>query len=153
VNGHSYKYLLFFFFLLFFYNNKTCSTCSNLFQGGHWLDRVLEEIKMIETKYGTGPGAFGRAEPNAAKEVFNMDVLYACVKEAVRMYPPLMFLMRQVCNKPLNVCGYDIPIGSRVWVSTAVAQRLPEVFSNPDTYDPGRWLQEGDNGFDIRKFF
>ena len=119
-------------------------------KGGDWYDRVMAEIHAFENQFGTGTGAFARAEPNVAKEVFGMDVLYACVKEAVRMFPPLMFLMRQVCNKPLKVCGYDVPVGSRVWVSTAVSQRLPEVFSNPDTYDPGRWLGEGDNGFDIR---
>jgi len=118
--------------------------------GGKWLDRVLEEIAELEVEHGTGVGAFARAEPTVAKEVFGMNVLYACVKEAVRMYPPLMFLMRQVCNKPLDVCGYKVPVGSRVWVSTAVAQRLPEVFQNPDVYDPGRWLGEGKNGFDIR---
>jgi sterol 14-demethylase len=118
-------------------------------KGGKWYERVMQEIRLFENKYGTGMGAFARAEPSVVKEVFDMDVLYACVKEAVRMYPPLMFLMRQVCSKPLNVCGYDIPIGSRVWVSTAVSQRLPEVFKNPDTYDPGRWLGEGENGFDI----
>ena len=119
-------------------------------KGGQWYQRVMAEILDFENKHGTGPGAFARAESSVAKEVFNMDVLYACVKEAVRMYPPLMFLMRQVCSKPLHVCGYDVPVGSRVWVSTAVAQRLPEVFQNPDTYDPGRWLGEGKNGFDIR---
>ena len=119
-------------------------------KGGAWLDRVLQEITDVEIKHGTGIGGFARAESNVAKEVFSMDILYACVKEAVRMYPPLMFLMRQVCNKPLDVCGYSVPVGSRVWVSTAVAQRLPEVFTNPDTFDPGRWLGEGENGFDIR---
>jgi sterol 14-demethylase len=120
-------------------------------KGGKWLDRVLQEIDEMETAHGSGTGAFARAEPGCVEKVFDMNVLYACVKEAVRMYPPLMFLMRQVCSKPLKVCGYEVPVGSRVWVSTAVSQRLPEVFRNPDTFDPGRWLGEGENGFDIRK--
>ena len=119
-------------------------------KGGRWLDRVLQEIDQMETAHGSGVGAFARAEPQCVEKVFDMNVLYACVKEAVRMYPPLMFLMRQVCSKPLKVCGYEVPVGSRVWVSTAVSQRLPEVFRNPDTFDPGRWLGEGENGFDIR---
>eukprot|EP00946_MAST-07B_sp_MAST-7B-sp1_P005355 g5355.t1 len=120
-------------------------------KGGKWLDRVLKEIDEFEKTHGSGTGAFARAEPKCVEKVFDMNVLYACVKEAVRLYPPLMFLMRQVCSKPLKVCGYEVPVGSRVWVSTAVSQRLPEVFRNPDTFDPGRWLGEGENGFDIRK--
>merc|ERR1711871_61859 len=35
--------------------------------------------------------------------------------------------------------------GDRVMVSNAVAQRLPEVFPDPNTYNPDRW-----NSFDIK---
>ena len=79
------------------------------------------------------------------EEVFKMDILHACIKEALRLFPPLIFLMRRVVNKPLDVCGYTVPVGYNVWVSNAVAQRLPEVFENPDVYDPSRWLN-----FDIQ---
>jgi sterol 14alpha-demethylase len=109
--------------------------------GGKWLDKVLHELKEVEAV----PGNFAKGIITH-EEVFKMDILHACIKEALRLFPPLIFLMRQVVNKPLNVCGYVVPVGYNVWVSNAVAQRLPEVFENPDVYDPSRWLN-----FDIRK--
>ena len=76
-----------------------------------------------------------------------MDILHACIKETLRLYPPLIFLMRKVVNKPLNVCDFTVPVGHNVWVSNAVAGRMPDVWKDPDTYNPGRWFD-----FDIREF-
>jgi sterol 14-demethylase len=109
--------------------------------GGKWLKKVKDELAAVEPF----PGAFARGEVDH-ETVSKMDVLHACIKETLRMYPPLIFLMRRVVNKPLEVCGYHVPEGHNVWVSNAVAQRLPEVFPNPNTYDPSRWMT-----FDIRK--
>ena len=119
--------------LLFLLNDKK--------KGGKWLEKILTELKEVEAV----PGNFAKGIVTH-EEVFKMDILHACIKEALRLFPPLIFLMRRVVNKPLNVCGYTVPVGYNVWVSNAVAQRLPEVFENPDVYDPSRWLS-----FDIRK--
>ena len=110
-------------------------------KGGKWLQKVLNELRAVESS----PGNFAKGKISH-EEVFKMDILHACIKEALRLFPPLIFLMRRVVNKPLDVCGYTVPVGYNVWVSNAVAQRLPEVFENPDVYDPSRWLN-----FDIRK--
>ncbi|KAH9250934.1 hypothetical protein BASA81_011322 [Batrachochytrium salamandrivorans] len=65
--------------------------------------------------------------------------LHACIKEAIRMFPPIIFLMRRAMqNIPLGD-GKHIPQGHMVMVSNAVAQRLGEVFENPDKYEPERW--------------
>ena len=119
--------------LLFLLNDKK--------KGGKWLEKILTELKEVEAV----PGNFAKGIVTH-EEVFKMDILHACIKEALRLFPPLIFLMRRVVNKPLNVCGYTVPVGYNVWVSNALAQRLPEVFENPDVYDPSRWLS-----FDIRK--
>lgn len=110
--------------------------------GGPWLDRVREELRSVEP----APGAFARGEVDH-ETVNKMSVMHACIKEALRMYPPLIILMRQVVRKPLEVEGYHVPIGHNVMVSNAVAQRLPEIFENPNKYNPARWLD-----FDIRKY-
>lgn len=67
-----------------------------------------------------------------------MDCLHNAVKEAVRMYPPLIFLMRQVM-KPLKVNGFTIPPGHTLVASGALSMRLPEAFTNPDKFDPDRF--------------
>eukprot|EP00501_MAST-03F_sp_TOSAG23-6_P001792 GSMAST32.ASY1.ANO1.1870.1 assembled CDS len=79
-------------------------------------------------------------------DVSKMKILHACVKESIRMFPPLIFLMRRVVKKPLDVEGFKVPVGHNVmYVLCFFNFELPEVFENPNTWLPGRWLD-----FDIR---
>jgi hypothetical protein len=112
--------------------NPSCTT---------WLDSVMAELRSLEPR----AGAFARGEV-AHEQVVRMEKLHAAVKESIRMFPPLIFLMRRVVGKPLEVDGYSVPVGHNVMVSTAVANRLPEVFSEPDEWKPQRWTD-----FDVRK--
>jgi len=61
-----------------------------------------------------------------------------CVREALRLFPPLIILMRKI-KQPLKYKDLDLPVGDLLCVSPAFASRLPDVFSNPDTYDPHRF--------------
>jgi sterol 14-demethylase len=78
--------------------------------------------------------------------VANMDFLQNCVKESLRMYPPLILLMRMalididVTTKTGET--FLIPKGDIVLTSPAVSGRLPDVFKNPDKYDPERFSEE-----------
>jgi sterol 14-demethylase len=65
-------------------------------------------------------------------------VLERCIKEAERMHPPLVLLMRRVLRE-LEVGGYLVPAGDIALVSPAAAHRLPDVFANPDRYEPDRF--------------
>jgi sterol 14-demethylase len=72
-----------------------------------------------------------------------MDVLYRCIKEALRLHPPLIMLLRQ-SHIDFSVTTregkeYDIPKGHIVATSPAFANRLPHIFKNPDSYDPDRF--------------
>jgi len=65
--------------------------------------------------------------------------LESSVKEALRLHPPLILLLRQVVE-PFQVEGYEIESGKLVGASLSVSNRLPEAFPNADTYDPTRYL-------------
>ncbi|KAG5391866.1 hypothetical protein IGI04_021829 [Brassica rapa subsp. trilocularis] len=72
-----------------------------------------------------------------------MDVLYRCIKEALRLHPPLIMLMR-ASHSDFSVTArdgktYDIPKGHIVATSPAFANRLPHIFKDPDSYDPDRF--------------
>ncbi|KAM3293263.1 hypothetical protein ACQJBY_036687 [Aegilops geniculata] len=72
-----------------------------------------------------------------------MDVLYRCIKEALRLHPPLIMLLRQ-SHSDFSVTTregkeFDIPKGHIVATSPAFANRLPHIFKNPDSYDPDRF--------------
>ena len=72
-----------------------------------------------------------------------MDVLYRCIKEALRLHPPLIMLLRQ-SHTDFTVTTkegkeYDIPKGHIVATSPSFANRLPHIYKNPDSYDPDRF--------------
>ncbi|MEU6412215.1 cytochrome P450 [Microbispora sp. NPDC046933] len=60
------------------------------------------------------------------------------VQEALRMYPPIWIYPRDaIGDDELN--GYHIPAGSSVVLSPLVSQRNPELFPNPQVFDPHRF--------------
>lgn len=71
-----------------------------------------------------------------------MGLMHDCMREALRLCPPLILLIRKAMKDiPITAGGqtYVIPKDDMVLVSPSVGMRLPEVFKNPDTFDPDRF--------------
>jgi sterol 14-demethylase len=68
-----------------------------------------------------------------------MPRLEAAIKEALRLHPPLILLLR-VAKVPLEVGGHLIPEGALVAASPSVSNRDPQAFVDPEAFDPGRYL-------------
>lgn len=68
-------------------------------------------------------------------------VLERAIKEAERMHPPLIMLMRRVL-RDLTFGDFVIPAGDMAMVSPAAGHRLADVFRDPDRYDPDRFGPE-----------
>jgi len=64
--------------------------------------------------------------------------LECSIKEALRLHPPLIILMRKVAYD-FQYKGYTVPAGKLLGVSPAVSNRMPECFPEPDRYDPARY--------------
>jgi sterol 14alpha-demethylase len=80
--------------------------------------------------------------------VGNMEYLQSSVKEALRMHPPLILLMR-MAMKDVSVTTKEgntfvIPKGDIVVTSPAVSSRLEDVFKNPNEFEPERFMGERD---------
>ncbi|KAG9144770.1 hypothetical protein Leryth_017243 [Lithospermum erythrorhizon] len=99
-----------------------------------YMSAVQEEQKELMKKYGT------KIDHDILSE---MEVLYRCIKEALRLHPPLIMLLRQSHSdfsvKTKDGKEYDIPKGHIVATSPAFANRLPHIYKDPDTYDPDRF--------------
>ena len=67
-----------------------------------------------------------------------LAALERAIKEAERLRPPLVMLMRTVLH-PLEVKGYELPAGSLALVSPAVSHRLRALYTDPHRYDPDRF--------------
>ena len=75
-------------------------------------------------------------------DVGKMDLGGRCIKEALRMFPPLILLLRHV-RKARTYKGMTIPENDIVVASPGMAMRLPNAFEKPERYDPDRWLRNG----------
>jgi sterol 14-demethylase len=64
--------------------------------------------------------------------------LERCIKEAERLYPPLVMLMRKA-TQDFAFGDHVIPAGSLVLVSPAVSHLVPTAFADPLRYDPDRF--------------
>ncbi|KAH8522386.1 hypothetical protein Peur_040901 [Populus x canadensis] len=109
-------------------------TGAYLLRHNEYLSAVLEEQKNLMKKHGN------KVDHDILSE---MDVLYRCIKEALRLHPPLIMLLRS-SHSDFSVTTrdgkeYDIPKGHIVATSPAFANRLPHVFKDPDSYDPDRF--------------
>ncbi|MBF4162235.1 cytochrome P450 [Nocardioides acrostichi] len=67
--------------------------------------------------------------------------LEAVIKETLRLHPPLIILMR-VVQEQIELAGHAIAPGTIVASSPRVSNRLPEDFPDPESFDPGRYLDE-----------
>ncbi|MEE3330571.1 MAG: cytochrome P450 [Myxococcota bacterium] len=80
--------------------------------------------------------ADGRAVSfHALREIPELE---CAIKEALRLHPPLILLMRKVMHA-FHYKGWTIPAGTTVAVSPAVSNRMPEHFPDPDLYHPDRY--------------
>jgi sterol 14-demethylase len=69
-----------------------------------------------------------------------MVKLRAVINEVLRVHPPLMLLMRTV-EADIKFKQYSIPRGSVVAVSPNVGMMLPEIYPEPETFKPHRFLE------------
>lgn len=99
-----------------------------------YMSAVVDEQQKLVEKHGN------KVDYDILSE---MEVLYRCIKEALRLHPPLIMLLRSSHNdfsvKTREGIEYDIPKGHIVATSPAFANRLPHIFKDPDTYDPDRF--------------
>lgn len=91
-----------------------------------------------------GPNNSGT--PLKYEHVAQMEYLQNCIKESLRLQPPLILLMRKamvdVTTKDSDGREYTIPEGDIVLTSPAVASRLASVFKDPNEFQPERFGEE-----------
>lgn len=124
------------FTFLFASQDATSSACTWLFQIMADRPEILDRVR-----------AENLAARKGDKDVrFSMDLLEnlpytrAVVKELLRYRPPVI-MVPYVVKKPFPVTdSYTAPKGSMIIPSCWPALHDPEVYPNPDSYDPERWI-------------
>ena len=95
------------------------------------MDIVMDEIT----------GVMGSSmEPPTREQVTNMRYLDMVFNEILRLYPPAMFIQREI-DKTFTYDDLTFPKGLGILCSSFVAQRDPDVWQDPEHFYPGRFDQ------------
>jgi cytochrome P450 len=87
-----------------------------------------------------------RAEVDAAggvdappDKIAALPYLDATVKEVLRLRPVVPVVGR-ILQRPMTIGGYDLPHGTAIGACIYLAHRNPDVYPDPDTFKPERFL-------------
>ena len=105
-------------------------TLIELLRHPDYMKQVTDELDEIYS--GGAEYSFG-----AMRQIPKLE---SALKEALRLHPPLIVLMRVVQNEFI-VEDFEITAGQTIAASPAISNRLPEDFPNPDSFDPDRYLE------------
>ncbi len=101
--------------------------------------------KMMDEQKKVMGGDFTKNGVINFDQVGEMEYLSNCVKESLRMHPPLIMLMRMAMKDvatTLDGKTYTIPKGDIVVTSPAAAGRMESVFPRPNNFEPERFSPE-----------
>lgn len=94
-----------------------------------WRERVEAELDALL------PNQDEPLSIAAARELKTLDNF---IKETGRLHTPVRMVPRQVLQD-VDVAGYTLPAGTQVKLALAAGHRLPNVFANPEVFDPDRF--------------
>ncbi|KAK9909316.1 hypothetical protein WJX75_000424 [Coccomyxa subellipsoidea] len=95
------------------------------------MEKLLQEVDNLGgSDREVGPADLAR-----------MPYLEACLKEAMRLYPPGVFTMRQPQTEDFTVKGYTIPKGTWIHMPIFTLQRSEEYYGKPQEFIPERWIE------------
>lgn len=102
-------------------------------------ETILNEIQEV----------LGTKEDLTIEDFSKLEYLDRVVKEALRIYPPVTFISREL-SEDLVHDGFTQPKGSGCNIHIYDIHRDPNVFPDPEKFDPNRFLPEncaGRNNF------
>ncbi|KAJ6632804.1 putative cytochrome P450 6a14, partial [Pseudolycoriella hygida] len=133
--------------------NETAANCFVFFVAGFETSSTTMMFCLFELSVNPDIQRKARQEVNDVLEkhggqftydaMMKMHYLDRCVQEALRKYPTVPLLIRQ-CTKDYPVPNNDvtIPKGTSVLIPVYGIHHDPQIYSNPEVYDPERFLPE-----------
>lgn len=119
----------------------------NMIFGGHettaqgltWTWYLLARNPQVKRKLHEELEEKLGGEKPTAEDLPRLEYLEAILKESWRMYPPSYGTMREP-TEDTTLNGYHIPEGSTLVVLTWGIHRNPDLWDDPFSFDPERWL-------------
>lgn len=94
---------------------------------------MVEVLNELDAHFGVD----GEVTFQSLREI---PILENVIKEVLRLHPPLIFLIRKVMQD-FHFKDYTVKAGKYVCASPRVSHRIPEVFPDPEKFDPDRYSE------------
>jgi len=132
---------------LLFAGQHTSSTTSTwaayeFLQNKQIWNKVIEEQREIYKKYN-GEITF--------TSITEMKYLEKVIKEALRLHPPIYWIMRKVLVAQ-EYKNFTIPEGDIISAVTALCHMDPKIYPEPEKFDPERWNDDKVETYPLNSF-
>ena len=121
----------------------SCDEAATLFLAGHetsaialsWTLYLLSQHPEIEKRLRSELQQVLAGRNPTLADLPNMPYTRMVVEESMRLYPPAWFTERKSIGDDV-IGGYHIPAGTTLAVTPFVTHRHPQLWKNPNTFDP-----------------
>jgi len=110
------------------------TTATAMTWGLYWIAQRGEVAARIREELD------GLKVPLETKEQGQLAFLEATCKEILRIYPIVPALFRQVAERPFALAGRLFDVGTYVSASIYLTHHRNDLYTEPDTFDPTRFL-------------
>ncbi|THF99993.1 cytochrome P450 CYP82D47-like [Camellia sinensis] len=118
------------------------------------LSLLLNNRQALKTAQAELDAQVGRHKWVQESDIQNLKYLQAIVKETLRLYPPGPISGPREAMEDCRVGGYRVDKGTRLIVNLWKLHRDERVWSNPEEFEPQRFLKEhADVGFKGQQHF
>jgi cytochrome P450 len=102
-----------------------------------WQEKLRQEVLAVTG----GPDADGRPRDLSYDDLGKLELVEMAFKEALRMVPPVPSMPRRALRS-FEFGGYRIPAGAHVGINTYYVHHDPEIWDDPETFDPMRFTPD-----------
>lgn len=109
---------------------------SELVRNPRVMNKAQDEVRGV-----VGPNK-GKVEESDLQELRYLKLV---INETLRLHPPAPLLVPRECREECNVQGFDIPVGTRVFVNVWAIMKDPNSWENPEEFIPERFEESAIN--------
>lgn len=109
------------------------------------------QAKLRNEVQGLPADALNQHGYPVAEAADRCEFLNAVIKETLRLYAPLPSTEPRSVEAESVVDGYQLPADTVVGMSPYIIHRDPQVFKDPQRFDPERWL--GPDATELNRYF
>lgn len=116
-----------------------------------WALRWVLESKSLLARLSRELDDYGILPNLDPEKIAEAPLLDATIREALRLQPVIPIVGR-ILQRPMRIGGYDIEQGQRVLVSIYLVHQRPELYPDPERFDPDRFLRQKFSPFEWLPF-